>query len=214
MYGRKPQDRFYFGLGACARHIGETGDAFRPDGPVGPLDHKNRFLRLPVAFVSATESARHTNVHGEMLWHAMFDASYTRPGDYLVVGDGTYFIASQAPLLPVLCVRTNRTVSISQASMHTSVALNGYGGYTPIAKRVLMANWPASVLGESHSGNSAAGLPTDQAVPFWRILLPLSEGVTLSPGDIVTDDLGRTAIIVGSELTNLGWRISAKMATT
>jgi hypothetical protein len=36
----------------------------------------------------------------------------------------------------------------------------------------------------------------------------------LSPGDIITDDLGRTAVINSSELTNLGWRISAKMATT
>jgi hypothetical protein len=36
----------------------------------------------------------------------------------------------------------------------------------------------------------------------------------LSPGDIVTDDLGRTATVAESELTNLGWRINARMATT
>jgi hypothetical protein len=214
MHGRKPQDRFYFGLGACARHIGETGDAFRPDGPINPLDWKNRFLRLPIAFVSAAGSGRHTNVHGEVLWHAMLDGSYTRPGDYLVVGGGTYFVASQAPLLPVLCVRTNRVVSVSQESIHTSAALNAYGGYTPSLKRMLAEKWPASVLGEGHLGTSRAGLPTDQAVPVWRVLLPAIEGVILSPGNIMTDDLGRTAIISGAELTDLGWRVSAKMATT
>jgi hypothetical protein len=31
---------------------------------------------------------------------------------------------------------------------------------------------------------------------------------------MITDDIGRTAVIAGSELTNLGWRIIAKMATT
>ncbi|HBK05769.1 MAG TPA: hypothetical protein DDZ81_07865 [Acetobacteraceae bacterium] len=194
--------------------MGELGDAFRPEGPSDPLDRKNRFLRLPTAFVPARGTGSHTNVYGEALWHGLFDASYTRPGDYLVVGAGTYFIASQAPLLPVLCVRTNRTISASRAGMQTNAALNGYGGYTPSARRMLMEKWPASVLGDGRSASSSAGLPTDQAAPIWDILLPSVAGVLLSPGDIVTDDLGRTAIIAGSELTNLGWRISAKMATT
>lgn len=214
MLGRKAQDRFYLGLGACARHTGELGDAFRPCGSSDPLDHKNRFLRLPLAFVPARGSGNHTNVYGEALWHGLFDASYTRPGDYLVASAGTYFIASQAPLLPVLCVRTNRTISFSRASIQTNPALNGYGGYTANARLTLMDKWPASVLGEGVSAGSPAGLPTDQAVPIWDVLLPSIADILLSPGDIVTDDLGRTAIIAGSELTDLGWRISAKMATT
>ena len=77
-----------------------------------------------------------------------------------------------------------------------------------------MERWPASLLGEGLSGTSRAGLPTDQAVQVWDVLLPSVADVFLAPGDIVTDDLGRTAVIAGSELTDLGWRISAKMATT
>jgi hypothetical protein len=57
-------------------------------------------------------------------------------------------------------------------------------------------------------------LPTDQVVPYWNILLPAIARIVLSPGDLITDDLNRTAVIAGSELTDLGWRISAKMATT
>ncbi len=214
MNGRKAQDRFYLGLGACARHTGETGDAFRPYGSSDPLDRKNRFLRLPAAFVSARGKSSHTNVYGEVLWHGLFDASYTRPGDYLVTPAGTYFIASQASLLPVLCVRTNRTISVTRASIQVNPALNGYGGYNPNARLTLMERWPASLLGEGLSGTSRAGLPTDQAVQVWEVLLPSVAEIFLAPGDIVTDDLGRTAVIAGSELTDLGWRISAKMATT
>lgn len=214
MQGRKAQDRFYLGLGACARHMGEPSDAFRPCGASDPLDQRNRYLRLPAAFVSARGNGGHTNVYGEALWHGLFDASYTRAGDYVVARAVTYFIASQAPLLPVLCVRTNRTISVSRASIQTNPALNGYCGYTPNTRLPLMEQWPASVLGDGRAGQASAGLPTDQGVPIWDILVPAFADVVLAPGDFVTDDLGRTAIIVGSELTNLGWRISAKMATT
>ena len=78
----------------------------------------------------------------------------------------------------------------------------------------LMEGWPSSVLGENRSSASTTDLPTDQAVPYWNILLPLGGNVILSPGDLITDDLDRTAVIAGSELTDLGWRLSAKMATT
>jgi hypothetical protein len=200
------------GLGLSARIVGQLADAFRPAGPHDPLDQQNRFLRLPAVFLPAKGKDR-ANVYGDVLWHGTFDASYTRPGDYLVMESGIYFVASQDPLLPVLCVRTNRTISVVRPNMQTSTASNGYGGYTSGSSVTLMDRWPASVLGESRLSPSTTNLPTDQAVPFWNLLLPSSSGVILSPGDIIADDLGRTATIAGSELTNLGWRISARTAT-
>jgi hypothetical protein len=59
-----------------------------------------------------------------------------------------------------------------------------------------------------------ADLPTDQAIPYWNILVPAPSSVLLTPGDMIIDDIGRSAVISGSELTSLGWRIVAKMATT
>lgn len=214
MDGRKLQDRLYLGLGRSARFVGETADAFRPRGPIRPLEKENRFLRLPAAFVSTKGSEARTNGYGEPLWHGIFDASYTQAGDYLTLGSRCFFIASQAALLPVLCVLTNRTISIARPSMQTATAINSYGGYTVAGSVMLMENWPASVLGENKSSPSEAKLPTDQTTPYWIVLMPSSSDVSLSPGDVVTDELGRTAVVAGSELTDLGWRISAKMATT
>ncbi len=125
-----------------------------------------------------------------------------------------YFIGSQDPLLPVLCIRTNRTISISKPRMQTNPAGNAYGGYTAINSSPLLDRWPASVLNESKSSASITGLPTDQLIPYWTVLIPASSGVNLSSGDVITDDLGRTAFISGSELSDLGWRINAKMMTT
>jgi hypothetical protein len=202
------------GLGMSARHVGLSADAFRPRGPFNPLDRSNRFLRLPVTFVSARSNGGRTNVYGDPLWHGIFDASYTRAGDYLVLDTERYFVASQDHLLPVLCVKANRIISIVRPNMQTSIASNTYGGYAPSSSTKLMDGWPASVLGENRLGTSEVDLPTDQAIPYWNILLPAIAHIILSPGDLITDDLDRTAIISGSELTALGWRISAKMAIT
>lgn len=214
MNGRKLEDRLHLGLGVSARHIGQPADAFRPNGPLNPLDKRNRFLRLPATFVSTKGNAARTNVYGEALWHGIFDASYTRAGDYLVLATGSYFVASQEPLLPILCVKTTRVISVVRPDVQTSTGANSYGGYTAGSSVVLMEGWPASVLGENRSSASTADLPSDQAVPYWNVLLPAVDRVILSPGDLITDDLGRTAVIAGSEKTNLGWRLSARMATT
>jgi hypothetical protein len=214
MNGRKLQDRLYRGLGQSARRVGQSADAFRPDGAFNPLDKRNRFLKLPVAFISAKGNANRTNGYGEALWHGVLDASYTRPGDYLVLGPTRFFIASQDHILPVLCVRANHIITIVRPNMQTVTATNVYGGYTSGSSVTLMERWPASVLSENRSSIAEAHLPTDQVIPYWTVLLPAVARVTLSPGDLITDDLGRTAAITGSELTDLGWRISAKMATT
>jgi hypothetical protein len=214
MNGRKLQDRPYLGLGISARLVGQFADAFRPAGVDNPLSSQNRFLRLPATFISSGGDESRTNSYGNALWQGIFDASYTRVSDYLVTSTGTFFVASQDHLLPILCVRTNRTICIMHPSMQTNIANNTYGGYTSGRSTTLMNQWPASVLGENKSSHSVADLPTDQLIPYWNVLVPSVLGVVLSTGDIITDDLGRTGVISGSELTNLGWRISAKMATT
>ena len=214
MNGRKLQDRLYLGMGLSAKHVGHSADAFRPSSRDKPLARANRFLRLPAAFVPAQGKENRASTYGDPLWHGIFDASYTRVGDYLVTPSGTFFVVSQDPLLPVLCVKANSTISVLRPNVQSNAASNGYGGYVAGRSLALMTEWPASLLRDSKSGPSAAGLPTDQAVPYWTVLVPAVPGVLLSTGDIITDDLGRTAMIAVPEITTLGWRISAKMATT
>jgi hypothetical protein len=213
MNSAKLQDRIYLALGKSARQMGTLADAYRPTRPSDPLDRQNRFLRLPAIF-TRSPGGNSASVYGEPLWTGTFDASYTRTGDYIVLDKRIYFIASQEPLLPVLCVLTNRTISIARPNLQTMAATNPYGGYTAGASNSLMTRYPASVLGETRSASPTVDLPTDQAVPYWSVLLPAAPGVILLPGDLITDDLDRSAVIIGSELTHMGWRINAKMATT
>lgn len=131
----------------------------------------------------------------------------------MVSREGVFFVASQLPLLPILCVKTNRTISIGRPELQAAISANSYGGFTQGSYTSLMQCWPASVMTNSRYGQSESALPTDQPAAYISILMPAIEAVRLTTGDIVDDDLGRAAVLVGAELTELGWRLEAKVIT-
>lgn len=211
------QDHIYLGLNIAARSVGVDTDAYRPRGPSEPLAQVNRYLHLQAAFTSHDGKFAHPNGYGEALWYGIFDAAYTQPGDYLVQGDSIWFIASQQRLLPVLCVLTNRVVSFMRPAAPSSTSGTSdttYGGITTATTTPLLTDWPASVLGASGRGHPTSDLPGDIAIPYWTVLLPGNPDIVLHPSDLMTDDLGRNAVVAAAELTELGWRIAAKQATT
>ena len=208
------QDRIHRGLNATARAIGADTDAYRPAGTADPLAARNRYLRLRAAFTAREGQFKHPNAYGDALWYGMYDAAYTRPGDYLVQADIVWFIAAQHRLLPVLCVQTNRIVSFWRPAAPSNTGINAYGGITPATNTALLTDWPASVLGIAGRGHPSADLPTDVSIPYWTILLPAVPGVTLRPSDLMTDELGHNAVVAAAELSDLGWRVTVKQATT
>lgn len=212
--GTRLQDRHCYAMGIAARHIGAWADAYRPKGTSDPLNPQQRFLRLTAGFLPGSGSAKRPNQPGNPFWQGVFDASYTQPGDYLVAPSGTYFIGSQAPLLPVLCVKTNRTIDVARPGVQMAISVNPYGGYNPAGSVAILNGWPASMTTNTYYGQPEAALPADQPNAYLDILLPTINQAVLRDGDIVTDDLGRSAVLVASELTDFGWRLVAKVVTT
>ena len=105
-------------------------------------------------------------------------------------------------------------VSFARAVAPSTTGVNAYGGVTATTTIPLLTNWPASVMGAAGGGQPEAGLPSDSTVPYWTVLLPAFPGVVLLPADLLTDDLGRSAVVSAAELTALGWRLTAKQAIT
>lgn len=206
------QDRVYWGMNIVARTIGTTTDAFRPTDNTDPINPANRYLRLHAAFQPAGSEARHAAPQVSGLWTGYFDGAYTRPGDYLVQDGLIWFIASQRRLQPILCVQTNRQLSVSRPILTTMVGQSSYGGVA--SSESLFVNWPASMTLSGTSGRPATDLPTDSPIPLWTVLLPEVPGVNLTVADMITDDLGRISVIIASEQTPLGWRLITKQATT
>ncbi len=125
-----------------------------------------------------------------------------------------WFIAAQQRLLPVLCVQTNRVVSFSRPAAPSSTGVNTYGGAVTATNEAMLTDWPASVIGVAGRGRPSADLPSDSSIAYWTVLIPALTEVILRPSDLMTDDLGRNAVVAGAELTALGWRITVKQATT
>jgi hypothetical protein len=207
-------DRVRWGYNRAARAIGASATAYRPRGIWNPLDSANRYLRLPAAFTPVTGRFARPNEYGAALWVGLYDASYTQPGDYLVLESGTWFIAAQDRFLPSLCVETNRTVSLLRPNTASATGANTYGGVTATTTEVLTGPWPASVLGISDSGRQAADLPTDVPAAYWTVLLPSTWTVIPQPSDLVADDIGRSGVVATAEQSRLGWRLIVKEAST
>ncbi len=209
----KLQDRLYRSLGTAARHTGRWADAFRPRSPHAPLASESRFLKLPVTLEPLT-SAGGGDASEHIFWRGIFDGCYTRPGDYIVLDGRIYFIALQEPLESIICIRTNRIVSIARSAQVPVNTAGAYGGFSPANASAYFSEYPASVLIESKMGSSSAGLPTDQAIPYWTVYLPAHHGIAISSGDFISDDMGQSAVISYADQSIMGWRLVAKMAST
>lgn len=211
------QDRISWGMNVAARTLGISTDVHRPTTASAPLAPETRYLRLNAAFSATDGKFNRPTVYGTALWHGFFDSAYTVPGDYLAQNNDIWFIAAQQSLLPVLCVQTNRRISLSRPAAPTTVGINAYGGVSLTDASVLITDWPASILGTASAGHPHADLPSDSSVPNWNVLLPVlsfTDAPILQPSDLLIDDLNRVAVIIASELTGLGWRLTAKQATT
>ena len=208
------------GLGAAARAVGAWCDLYRPQGPDMPMSGANRRLRLPATFANPAGFSKPVG-YGDALWEGYFDAGYSCHGDYLAGPDGVFFIAAQPRLGPVLCVRTNRLLSLSRPAAPQAPGVNRYVGVRPDTAAALLTDWPASVLAAGLGGRGP--LPADApgvhgGAGGWAVLLPsLRVGgapMLLLPGDLVHDDIGRTGVIATAELTHLGWRLHVRQAAS
>jgi hypothetical protein len=101
MDGPALADKIYRGMGVAARKIGSPYIVYRPTTPTNPLRSRNRIIKLYAAFNAGDGKFGRGESYGNATWWGVFDASYTQPGDYLVGPMGSFFVAAQAPLLPV-----------------------------------------------------------------------------------------------------------------
>ncbi len=217
MDGATLQSKAYAGYAKAAQRIGTSFSQYRPSGANNPTAAPARNSSLLASFNAEDFTYGRPNKYGKPTWFALLDGSQTEPGDYLIgnAGEGTYFIAAQQPLLPILAVQCNRTVSFYRPVSQTQVgAISGYEGNTPDTQKPLALSWPASVLQGTKGEANKVGLPGDVRSPWWVVLVPNLPGVTLDSSDIIEDDIGRRYIVSSAEQTDLGWRITAQEAQT
>lgn len=216
------QGKVYAGYAKAAVRVGFEFDVFRPAGASSPLASGNKIATINAAFTPGVTKFNFDKApaHKDELFTGLYDGTQTRLGDYMVAtsgqgGQGAYFVANMPSLQPILAVKCNRTVTISTPGPSTTFgAQPAYMGSTPANQAAVMTGWPVSLLFDARGRATEVGLPGDLPSPFFSILLPALSGVDVRSGMVIGDDLGRQFVIAASELSPLGWRLTAQQAVT
>jgi hypothetical protein len=208
MDGATLQQKIYSGYGMSAQRIGKTALQYRPVSAMAPIN--TVIGTLPVSFTQNLEYSKF-NTYANATWTSLHDGSLTLPGDYLVTEDGTWFIAAQQPILPILTVGCNRVINVLRVTQPEGFGVVGYSGDTPATETAIMAGWPASILQGTKGEKNPAQLPGDERTPWLVILVPEFVGIVIRNGDIITDDIGNRYVVSSPELSDLGWRITAAL---
>lgn len=203
------QSKIWHGYAKSAQKLGAPFGIHRPDatGFPGPLVD-TRFVSLNAEDMKYGKP----NKYGKPTWYALVDGTGLLPGDYLIGTQGTYFVAALQPLLPILAVECNRTVTLSRVDSPDYVGTGGYSGMTAENEIPYASGVPCSILQGTKGEKNDAGLPSDTRLPWWTILMPASVG-TVKYGDLIVDDLNRRYVVSSPELTDLGYRLTASMVT-
>lgn len=213
MNGATIQQKIWLGYGKAAGYIGQSYAQYRATGansPTGALVNPSLMVSLNAEDMTYAKPRG----YAKATWYALLDGTNALVGDYLVGGD-TYFIASMEPLLPILAVKCNRTLTFARPEATQAFgAIQGYEGNTAANETILATGWPASVLAGTKGEKDEVDLPGDVRTPWWLILVPAMPGITLNTSYLITDDLGRRYVISSAELTAHGWKLTAQQAKT
>jgi hypothetical protein len=203
MDGPTLQDLISKGWGVSARRTGSPYAVYRPNGTANPCTSSNRVIKLKASFTPLSSIATGAVGYAGVLWRGVFDSKYTCPGDYLVGPSSSFFIASQWPMQPIVCIQVGNTVSIARPSAATNAS---YSGFTSNSAQNVIAGWPAQLV---VSGNRVPGALPQSHFDNWSGFLPL---LPASPqvADILCDDSGRRFVIGGTQLSSLGWRLAMR----
>jgi hypothetical protein len=213
MDGNRIQALVYRGYAISAAKIGLPYAQYRPDS--ADLTNWSPIATLLASFNAEDMKYSKPNKYAKPTWYVLIDGSQTQVGDYLIGSGGTFFIAAQQAILPILAVECNRVLSFARPQAQAQVgAVTNYEGNTTALQTPLAAGWPASVLQGTKGEKNEVNLPGDVRNPWWAILLPAIPGVTLRTTDLIEDDLGRRYILSSVELTDLGYRCTAQQAQT
>ncbi len=222
------QASIYAGYGAAAVALSaDTYQVYR--GAAGQSDPTagTPIAALPMTFTNAKLTGANFErglLHDDIAVAALIDASTLELGDYLVGPAETFFIAGMDPMLPVIAVRCNRTISASRSLSELTVGggmgnagPSQFGGKTPFwgrredaADNTPAIKAPACTLASAGRATSRSDMPSAAPGPSrWRIYLSPATFPrdSINDRDFLTDESGNRHMVEAAGWTRLGYRL-------
>ncbi len=184
------------GYAKAAGILGHSGEQYRPDNPLSPM--QNIYAHPMLAFDSSADFtfSRSPNWGGVMEYVLTDCREDTVVGDILTCGGNTFFVAAVDDLRPPLCVACNRTVEISGVS--------GTQGN-------VVEECPAAIILRSKGEGSGSGIPGSAKPGQFVMYLPRLPAIVLQPYMTVTTDLDTTYTINAAEMSDWGLRCTMSL---
>jgi hypothetical protein len=207
------QSAIWAGYAQVANIFGAACPQYRAAGPMDPM--AAQFAALQAAFDTKPDfTFVQPSTYAKPIWYCAADGSKLAVGDYLQHPSlGYFFIASIEPFHPIMAVSCNRTVTVKRPSpTGRGGGKKPYGGDVAATEPVIMQGWPASILQGTKGEKADSGLPGDTRQPWMNILMPAIPAVLILTDDVLDDELGNRYKVSSTELTNLGWRLTAAFA--
>lgn len=209
MDGAKLQLKLLKGYATAARVIGTPFDVYRSASMMTPIALGNKIATLPASFTTGLNYATY-NKPNAPLWTVLIDASSLLPGDWLVDGSNTYFLADIQPLLPLPAVGCSTTVSIARPSYGTATA----GGYET-TDSLIAQNLPVFMIGKKDKTTSPHWFPgsTDSVVatPEWQFYINSRVEGAVKAHDVIIDSQGTRYEIDTLSFTSFGYIVTARI---
>ncbi|WP_293797570.1 hypothetical protein [uncultured Pantoea sp.] len=205
--------RVNMGNRKAAKRLGSFARHYRAVNPFSPL--KTEPLQVLAASFTTDYGYMRAAHFGQAARIGIFDATGFKTGDILASDEeGTFYVAAMPLLQPILCVKAERLITLRRTTAaRASGGLQDYGGTSAADEKIIMSDWPASILRNRNGEHSPLKLPGETRSAWYNILMPAFGDLHIHPGDFVTDDTGLRYVISGTELTEMGWRLTAMRLT-
>ena len=212
MDGATLQQKVYYGYAQAAKRVGHAHIQSRPvfGGTPTAIGSINAVMAVgPTTGFNFERPA----LEADFQFQCLADAAQLQIGDVLTdaLSGVTYFIGGKAPLMPVIAIRCNATLSFERRSPPVQApGLNAYSGASFANEIEAVTGIPACVIFAS-SGKSSRGtaLPGDAPGPIkYEIhVSPLIDATMIALNDAVIDDAGRRFLVAGFEKTPVSFRL-------
>jgi hypothetical protein len=204
MYYALCQKKIYKGYGKAAKRLGTSYNIYRSTTGIDPIVSGN--LKGTILMSPNVEwTYMKANKYGNSVWQLLVDGSTLKVGDYLV-GESTFFVIGMQPLLPIIGVKCDRIITITEPNANLAAGDIPYGGYTKDNVAVVMQNCPCSFLLATKGEKPNAKIPTDTKLPWFYVYIPYLNA-TIKTGHVITDQNNVSYIVDGDEKTELGWKL-------
>jgi hypothetical protein len=210
------QGKVYKGYAKAASELGSPYNVYRSTTGLTPIAVGN-FVSTVLMTANVSWNYMKANAYGNSVWQLIVDGRIVNVGDYLVENStidsilpSTFFIIAKQEILPILGIKCDRVITITEPNISMSKGPTEYGGYTKDDVITLMQNCPCSFITAGKGEEAEAKLPTDAKLPMFFCFVPFLGGVQIKTGHIITDQTGTDYIVTTNELTELGWRLSIR----